>query len=127
MASKGFIYKDINPDPRNGSSEAIYDEQAVLQNIANLLSTKKFSIPFRPTYGVDLESHLFSVMNPATEIVITNEIVNAISRHERRLEVSSVIVDANYDSNTYDVTITGTIIGKVNQQVEFSGTLESPV
>ena len=125
MAGKGFIYKDINPDPRFDANPAIYDDQAILQNIANLLSTKKFTIPFTPDYGIDLDSSLFSLMTPATELVIVNEITNAIDRYEKRLTVRDVDVVANFETNTYNVTISGEIKGKINQQVEFSGTLES--
>ena len=123
--SKGFIYKDINPDPRNDAKDAIYDERAVLQDIANLLSTRKYTIPFNPDYGINLDDTLFSLMTPATELVITNEIVNAIDKFERRMEVTSVDVEADYENNLYNVRIFGILKGKLNQKVEFSGTLEN--
>lgn len=107
------IYKDINfeltEDPVNGIDPKT-DDQAVTQSIKNILFTEKGEIPFDPLFGSGVRKLLFEKMSPITEMLLSEEIENALNNFEPRIEINNIKLTPNYSHNKYEVYIDYTII-----------------
>jgi len=86
-----IFYKDINNE-----GQRIYNEQALLNYIDNILFTKVGTRPFNRAFGSFLEKYLFDVPSETTILQIKLEIERAIYRWLDDVEISEI--DINYDS-----------------------------
>jgi len=82
-----------------------YDMQAVKNSIANLLSTKKSEKILSPEYGLRLEDYLFEPITETTATAIANEILNAISIFEPRVQVVELQVIPYPDQYQYVINL----------------------
>ena len=82
-----------------------YDMQAVKNSIANLLSTKKSEKILNPEYGLRLEDYLFEPITETTATAIYNEILNAITIFEPRVQVVDLQVIPVPDQYQYIINI----------------------
>lgn len=82
-----------------------YDMQAVKNSIANLLSTKKSEKILNPEFGLRLEDYLFEPITETTATAIYNEILNAISIFEPRVQVVDLQVIPVPDQYQYIINI----------------------
>lgn len=82
-----------------------YDMQAVKNSIANLLSTKKSEKILNPEYGLRIEDYLFEPITETTATAIYNEILNAISIFEPRVQVVDLQVIPVPDQYQYIINI----------------------
>ena len=82
-----------------------YDMQAVKNSIANLLSTKKSEKILSPEYGLRLEDYLFEPITETTATAIANEILNAISIFEPRVQVVELQVIPFPDQYQYVINL----------------------
>jgi len=81
------------------------DAGAVKQAIKTLLLTNRFEKPYRPQFGADLYSLLFSLADEESGEEISSAITEAIERYEPRVAVQRLQVSATPDYSTVDVTI----------------------
>lgn len=109
MANKNHIYADLDltflRQPATGDVAMKYDEQAVIRSVRNLLSTNTFERLFQPTIGSSLNTLLFEPVSPLTANLIEDEIVRMIKNYEPRATISQVIVNAQPDSNSFNVSL----------------------
>lgn len=82
-----------------------YDMQAVKNSITNLLSTKKSEKILSPEYGLRLEDYLFEPITETTATAIANEILNAISIFEPRVQVVELQVIPFPDQYQYVINL----------------------
>lgn len=82
-----------------------YDMQAVKNSIANLLSTKKSEKILNPEFGLRLEDYLFEPITETTATAIYNEILNAITIFEPRVQVVDLQVIPVPDQYQYIINI----------------------
>lgn len=62
-----YRYKDLNTDfAKNTEGLNLYDDQAVINDLLNLLGTPVGSVFFAPTYGTDFLDMLFDNITNAT-------------------------------------------------------------
>jgi phage baseplate assembly protein W len=109
MATKK-LYSDIDftfyKKPGIGDVALSYDEQAVIRSVRNLLSTRHYERLFNPDIGSNVDSLLFEMVSPITASILETEVANVLKNYEPRAIVKSVLVEANPDNNSYNVTIT---------------------
>jgi phage baseplate assembly protein W len=109
MATLQKIYSDIDftftKKPVTADVALSYDAQAVIRSIRNLLSTKHYERPFNPDLGANIDSLLFEPISPLTANALKNEIETTINNYEPRAKLDSVNVDAQPDSNAYNVSL----------------------
>ena len=121
--SQGF--KDISmtfqSNPLTGDLIALKNENAIARSVKNIVLTIPGEKPFDPRFGSRITDLLFENVDEITAINIETEIRNSIERYEPRVKLTSVVVQADIDGNSFDVTITYDIIGAdiPAQQLEF--------
>jgi phage baseplate assembly protein W len=78
-----------------------------------LLTTSKGSRAGFPDYGCDITSIVFDSLDEFTETIIKQEIVDSISKYEKRVKLLSVNLDRREDSFSvvvrlkYEVLLSG--------------------
>ena len=121
--SQGF--KDISmtfqSNPLTGDLIALKNENAIARSVKNIVLTVPGEKPFDPRFGSRITDLLFENVDEITAINIETEIRNSIERYEPRVKLTSVIVQADIDGNSFDVIIKYDIIGAdiPAQQLEF--------
>lgn len=74
-------YKDINSNFSHGSRDLVlYDENAVNNQIGNILATLIGSEQFEPTYGSWLEHRLFENITPMNAHLIRGDSIDAVQK-----------------------------------------------
>jgi phage baseplate assembly protein W len=99
---------DVNPLTRD--LIVLKNETSIVRSIRNLISTIKGEIPYSDK-GSNITNLLFENMNSITSSLIESEVTDTITRYEPRVSLISVVVNPDYDNNTYDIVITYTIVG----------------
>ena len=112
------IYKDIdltfsrlNPADATGDIAKRVDVNAVKQSIKTLLLTQKGERLFQPQIGSDLYALLFEPMDFITIEALKAVILNCLANYEPRIVVDSLVMDPNYDENSYVITLNFYTIG----------------
>lgn len=85
----------------------ITDENSLVQNIYNILLTRKGERLFNSNFGTTIEERVFGIMNEDDETSILQECFAAIQEYEPRVSVDyeESRVDIDYDGNTIRVII----------------------
>lgn len=82
-----------------------YDEMAVIRSVRNLLLTKNYERPFQPSLGSRVNQMLFEPIDFLTAQSLRSEIENVITNHEPRVKIDSILVNADPDNNSYNVSL----------------------
>lgn len=82
------------------------DSNAIRKSLRNLILTDHYERLFHPEIGSNLRALLFEPMTPITSNHIETEIFNTITNYEPRVKLVSIDVDAQYEYNGYNITIT---------------------
>lgn len=125
--SRGF--KDINlffePHPVTNDIQVLTNERAINRSIRNLVETIPTERFFNSDIGSDVRSSLFENIDIITLVVIENQIFDCIRRYEPRVTDLNVEVNESLDENTFEVTITYTIIGQTVPSQPYTFILEA--
>lgn len=125
--SRGF--KDINlffePHPVTNDIQVLTNERAINRSIRNLVETIPTERFFNSDIGSDVRSSLFENVDIITLVVIENQIFDCIRRYEPRVTDLNVEVNESLDENTFEVTITYTIIGQTVPSQPYTFILEA--
>ena len=112
------IYKDIplsfKANPATGDVKPYVGERAVHGALLNLLRTPIGTRPFDPEYGVGLDRYLFDIADQLTEMEINDTILDAINKHEKRVQV--IAIESTFVENGIEVVIEYYVKGYSNQQ-----------
>lgn len=108
------LYKDLDlsftANPAVGVSKKT-DTDAVKQSLNILMQTNFYERPFAPEKGANLRGYLFEPMSGLLAALIQDTIKNIIQTYEPRARIESINVRANFDTNSYDVTLKYFIVG----------------
>ncbi len=111
--SKSF--KDLSMsfkfNPLSGDLITLKNENAIARAVRNIVSTTPGEKFFDPDFGSTVGEILFENVDDITAVAIQDEIRSCLGNYEPRVELIDVFVDANFDENQFDVTITYRIIG----------------
>ena len=90
----------------------VKDKAAIVQAIQSILLTRKGERPFQPNLGCDVQNMLFEPLDFASAGTIKQEIREAINRYERRVSVTLIQCEPDFDNNGYNVEVEYTIVGR---------------
>lgn len=109
------LYKDLDlsftANPVTGDVSKKLDVNAVKQSLNILMQTNFYERPFEPEKGANLRGYLFEPMSSLLAGLIQNTIKNTIETYEPRARIETITVRANFDTNSYDVTLRYFVIG----------------
>ena len=122
--SKGFkdLSMSFQVNPLNYDLIAIKNETAIARSIRNLIFTLRGERFFNSNLGSGVSKVLFENMDEITASVLKDEIKNTIDNYEPRVNLISVDVLPNYDTNEFYTTINYNIVGidVLPQQLSFA-------
>ncbi len=100
------IYSDANLYVNGANqSERVLDEDAINNSILTILNTPVGSRVFNREFGSDINSILFDPMDEVTERRIRRELIDALSRWETRISLTTANVIADYPNSQYYVEL----------------------
>lgn len=111
--SQGFqdLSMSFKANPLNYDLIAIKNETAIARSVRNIVLTNPGEKFFQPYFGTSISNSLFENMDELTASTIKNRIELSIENFEPRVKLVEVVVNPDYDNNTFDVTIYYNIIG----------------
>ena len=86
------------------------DITAVENSIKNILLTQINSVPGRPEFGSNINSFLFTVIDPLVSALLEEEIIFSLERWEPRVKVLKVLINEDLDYNRIIVTLAFSLI-----------------
>ncbi len=106
---KSARYSDLSIalgfNPFSGDLNRVTDVDAVKRSVKNLILTDKFERLLDPNIGGNVRATLFEPMSALTETTLKDYITEVIENYEPRAILQDVIIEGNYDLNSYNVTI----------------------
>ncbi len=79
---------------------------AIIGALKNLVLTNFYERPFNPKFGSNVRAMLFEPLDPLTGSILQKEIKILIENYEPRVSLRDIQVVADFDRNSYQVTIT---------------------
>ena len=122
--SPGF--KDISmtfqANPLNFDLIGLKNENAIARSVRNIVMTIPGEKPFNENFGSRISGLLFENVDNITATAISDEIRESITNYEPRVSLTSVVVNPNFDNNSFDAIVTYNIIGAdvPPQELEFA-------
>ena len=111
--SRGF--KDVSMtfqrNPLNGDILGLKNENAIARSIRNIVFTIPGEKFFNQSFGSDINQSLFMNIDEISAVIIKDQISSSISRFEPRVNLVEVVINPNFDNNSFDATIIYEIIG----------------
>ena len=111
--SQGF--KDLSmtfqSNPLNADLIGLKNENAIARSVRNIVMTIPGEKPFNENFGSRISGLLFENVDNITATAISDEIRESITNYEPRVSLTSVVVNPNFDNNSFDVLIVYDIIG----------------
>ena len=118
-------FKDISlsfkKHPVTNDVTVLRNEDAIKKSVINLTRTRINERFFNELIGTSIGDSLFENMNSGIESALEEEITSLLSNYEPRIELNSVYVIANQDSNDLNIQIDYDIVGLPipSQNIEF--------
>ena len=108
-------------NPLNNDLIALKNENAIARSIRNIVFTYPGEKFFDQEFGSKISRSLFENIDSASALTIKDEIETSIQNYEPRVSLIEVLVNPNYDENSFDVRITYRVVGAdiPPQQLEF--------
>jgi phage baseplate assembly protein W len=111
------LYKDldlnfsINPVTKDVDKKV--GDRAIITAVKNLILLNYFEKPFNPSIGSNVRRLLFEPMDAGTGSLLQKEIALTITNYEPRVKLRNVYVQADEDSQGYNVTIEFFLINRI--------------
>ena len=118
-------FKDISlsfkKHPVTNDVTVLRNEDAIKKSVINLTRTRINERFFNDLLGTSIADSLFENMDSGLETALEEEISTLLKNYEPRIELNSVYVTANQDSNEMSVQIDYNIVGLpiASQNIEF--------
>ena len=91
--------------------------EAVENSLHNIISTYKGTIPGNPEFGCKLDKFLFSLINPLVLKLIEEDVIYAVTRWERRVNIIECKAIEDLDYNRLVVKLKYSIKADVENRV----------
>lgn len=115
MAKTPVVFSDIDlrfeKNPLTRDIARKNNDEAIKNSLRNLIMTSFYERPFNSALGSPIRSMLFEPITPMLGVVIKKSIEQVITNFEPRVDLSQVLVTAQPDNNSLQVTIEYTILG----------------
>ena len=118
-------FKDISlsfkKHPVTNDVTVLRNEDAIKKSVINLTRTRINERFFNDLLGTSIADSLFENMDSGLETALEEEISTLLKNYEPRIDLNSVYVTANQDSNEMSVQIDYNIVGLpiASQNIEF--------
>ena len=118
-------FKDISlsfkKHPVTKDVTVLRNEDAIKKSVINLTRTRINDRFFNELIGTSIADNLFENMDSGLEAALEEEIGTLLRNYEPRIELNSVYVIANQDSNDLNIQIDYDIVGLPipSQNIEF--------
>ena len=122
--SQGF--KDLSmtfqANPLNNDLIGLKNANAIARSVRNIVMTIPGEKPFNEIFGSRICGLLFENVDNITATAISDEIRESITNYEPRVSLTSVVVNPNFDNNSFDAVVKYNIIGAEAppQELEFA-------
>jgi len=122
--SQGF--KDLSmtfqANPLNNDLIGLKNANAIARSVRNIVMTIPGEKPFNENFGSRVSGLLFENVDNITATAISDEIRESITNYEPRVSLTSVVVNPDFDNNSFDAVVTYNIIGAEAppQELEFA-------
>ena len=111
--SRGF--KDISlsfvPHPVTKDISVLTNERAIVRSVRNLVETIPTERFFQPFIGSDIRASLFENFDIDTADEIKDQIIETVTIYEPRVDNLDVVINAQPDRNSLEVTVFFDIVG----------------
>ncbi len=115
-----IYYFDISKVARDytGSKDIaiLYNDQALLESVTNIIATEPGQRIMYPDFGTKLNQYVFEPIDPITAFNIQKEIEFALTKYEPRIENLFINVTPQEDLNTYTIDVLFNL--KINNTVQ---------
>jgi phage baseplate assembly protein W len=91
---KGWKFP-VQVNETTGRIETVEDNENVKQSVRMILSTQKYERKVVPTFGTDLRSYMFEVVNPTFITTLKNAISSSLKKWEKHIADMEVTVKAS--------------------------------
>ena len=122
-------FKDISlsfePHPVSQDLKILKNESAIRKSVRNIVQTIPTERHFDPLFGSDVYNSLFDFVDFGTASNIQDQIRVALDNFEPRIANVDVSVDAQPDTNAFEITIIYDIIGQEFPTQEYTFLLEA--
>lgn len=81
-------------------------DNAIIASLKHLVHTNFYERPFNPRLGSNVRAMLFEPLDPLTGVTLQKEIEILIKNFEPRVSIRDIQVVADFDKNSYQVTLT---------------------
>ena len=118
-------FKDISlsfkKHPVTKDVTVLRNEDAIKKSVINLIRTRINDRFFNELIGTSIADNLFENMDSGLEAALEEEIGTLLRNYEPRIELNTVYVIANQDSNDLNIQIDYDIVGLPipSQNIEF--------
>lgn len=92
-------------NPFNGDVNRVTEVDSVKRSVKSLILTNRYERLLDPQIGGNIRALLFEPMSGMTSSVLEDYITDTIKNYEPRAILDKVVVDPDYDRNSYEVTI----------------------
>ena len=122
--SQGF--KDLSmtfqTNPLNNDLIGLKNANAIARSVRNIVMTIPGEKPFNQNFGSRISGLLFENVDNITATAISDEIRESVTNYEPRVSLTSVVVNPNFDNNSFDAIVKYNIIGAEAppQELEFA-------
>ena len=125
---KSRAFKDISlsftPHPVTKDLPILANERAITRSVRNLVETIPTERFFDSSIGTDIRDSLFENFERSTVMIIEDQVREVLDNFEPRVSDVGVKVDADPDSNEFEVTVFFEIVGLDVPQQSFTFLLE---
>ena len=122
--SQGF--KDLSmtfqANPLNNDLIGLKNANAIARSVRNIVMTIPGEKPFNENFGSRISGLLFENVDNITATAISDEIRESVTNYEPSVSLTSVVVNPNFDNNSFDAVVKYNIIGAEAppQELEFA-------
>ena len=106
---KDLVYKDFDitfkAHPVTGSLVIRKNAESIKQAVKNLIMTKFYERPYRPTFGSGVPNALFDLITPVTIETLKRSIEDAIKSFEPRADLIDVKIGSYDERNAISISI----------------------
>lgn len=115
----GYLYKDIGfdlipsftnnvelyKDNEKQDIVPIYDANAIINSVRNILTTSPGEKLLNPLFGIDLRDYLFEPVSETRAFFLGTDLYNGLVDQEPRITLDNVSIVAIPDEMTYEITL----------------------
>ena len=103
---------DFIPHPTTGDVVKKTGDDAIKRSVRNLIMSNFYEKPFRHGIGSNALKLLFSPVNNITANMLKDAIREVINNYERRITLTELNVNFDFDNNGYNVTLQYIILNR---------------